>query len=251
MFFATDPLLSLVVFAVLGLVLGSFGNVLIFRLPHGTSVSGRSHCPHCKKVLVPLELIPVVSFLLQMGKCRGCGQKISLQYPLVELFSALLFMVALYVANFLWIPALCLSMALWALLLIAVTDIRTQLIPDLLTGIAALFGLLFHLTHGQFPVFAPVAGLAFFGLQWLISRGHWVGSGDVLLAGAIGFVMGYLSEMIWCILFAYMLGALWGVFLLATKKQQMGSRIAFGPFLVVSAFLVLAFAAELPLIVNI
>ncbi len=251
MFYTTDPLVSLIVFAVLGLVLGSFGNVLIFRLPHGNSISGRSHCPHCKKVLVPLELIPIVSFLVQMGKCRGCGEKISLQYPLVELFSALLFMMALYIASFLWIPALCLSIALWALLLIAATDIRTQLIPDLLTGIAAIFGLLFHLTHGQFPLFAPVAGLAFFGIQWLLSRGRWVGSGDVFLAGAIGLVLGYLSEMIWCILFAYMLGALWGVFLLIRKKETIGARIAFGPFLIISAILVMFFAPELPLIVNI
>jgi len=250
MFFAADPIISLVLFAVLGLALGSFGNVLVFRLPHGNSVSGRSHCPHCKKVLVPLELIPIVSFLLQWGKCRGCGQRISLQYPIVELFSSLLFMAALFIAGFFWIPALCLSIALWALLLIVATDIRTQLIPDLLTGIAALFGLLFHLTHGQFPIFAPIAGLAFFGIQWILSRGRWVGSGDVFLAGAIGFILGYLSEMIWCILFAYMLGALWGVFLLVSKKETMGARIAFGPFLIISAVLVMFFAPELPLIVN-
>lgn len=247
----TDAGIFVFFFAILGLVLGSFGNVLIFRLPHGTSISGRSHCPHCKKVLVPLELIPIVSFLLQWGKCRGCGTKISLQYPLVEILSAILFVFALYFAGFDPFPGLLLAVALWALLLIAVIDIRTQLIPDLLTGIAALFGLLFQLTHGQFPIFAPIAALAFFGLQWIISRGKWVGSGDVFLAGAIAFVLGYLSETIWCILFAYMLGAVWGLILLARKKETMQSRIAFGPFLILSALLVLLFGPDLPLIVNI
>jgi len=248
MTFTADPSLSIVLFALFGLALGSFGNVLVFRLPHGHSVSGRSHCPHCKKVLVPLELIPVLSFLLQGGKCRGCGQRISLQYPIVELVSAALFVFALPFAGYLWVPALCLGMALWALLLIAATDIRTQLIPDLLTGIAALFGLLFHLTHGQFPIFAPLLGLAFFGLQWVVSRGRWVGSGDVFLGAAIGFVLGYLSEMIWCLMFSYILGALWGVVLLARKKSTMETRIAFGPFLILAAFLVLLFSGDLPLL---
>lgn len=246
----TDAGLYLVIFAVLGLALGSFGNVLIFRLPHGGSVSGRSHCPHCKKVLVPLELMPVISYLLQWGKCRGCGQKISLQYPLVEILSAVLFMFALFVASYDPLPGLLLSISLWTLLLIAAIDIRTQLIPDLLTGIAAMFGLLYHLSHGQFPIFAPVAGLLFFGLQWVASKGRWVGSGDVFLACAIGFVLGYLSEMIWCIMLAYMLGAVWGIILLARKKETMGARIAFGPFLILGTFLVLLFAPDLPLIVN-
>lgn len=249
--FSADPSLSVVLFALFGLALGSFGNVLVFRLPHGHSVSGRSHCPHCNKVLVPLELIPVVSFLLQGGKCRGCGQRISLQYPLIELFSAALFVFALSFAGYLWIPALCLGMALWALLLIAATDIRTQLIPDLLTGIAALFGLLFQLTHGQFPIFAPLLGLAFFGLQWVISRGRWVGSGDVFLGAAIGFVLGYLSETIWCLLFAYILGALWSIVLLARKKGAMDERIAFGPFLIAAAFIVLLLSPDLPLLTQI
>jgi len=247
----TDAVIYLLVFAVFGLVLGSFGNVLIFRLPHGNSVSGRSHCPHCKKVLVPLELIPVVSFLLQMGKCRGCGAKISLQYPLVEIASAFLFMFGFLLPGFHPLPLAFLSIALWWLLLIAIIDIRTQLIPDLLTGIAAIFGLLFQLMHGQFPIFAPLAAIAFFGIQWIVSKGRWVGSGDIFLAGAIAFILGYLSETIWCILIAYMLGAVWGIILLARKRETMASRIAFGPFLILSAFLVLLFAPDLPLIVNI
>lgn len=247
---ASDDVLLLLLFALAGLALGSFGNVLIFRLPHGNSVNGRSHCPHCKKVLVPLELIPVVSFLLQGGRCRGCGARISLQYPLVEILSAALFVAALYLAGFLALPALCLAMAFWALLIIAAIDIRTQLIPDLLTCVAAVFGVSFQLTHGQFPIFAPIVAMAFFGLQWVLSRGRWVGSGDVFLAGAIGCVLGYVSETIWCILFAYMLGAAWGVVLLARKKGTMDARIAFGPFLILAAFLVSVFAPDLPLIVN-
>lgn len=239
-----------------GTVFGSFGNVLIYRLPQRKSVGGRSACPHCKKTLGLLEIIPIISFIVLRGRCRKCHHRISLQYPLVELASGALFVVA-YLHE---CPALDLAvisgLCLWLLLLIAVTDARTGFIPDALSIPFVLLALLRAIlfwgastwAFPELPILvlqsAFIAG-GFLGLQWLLSRGRLVGSGDVILATGIGFLLPdpwIISIALWI---AYVTAAIVAAFLLMRKKKNMQSTLVFGPFLAGGATLSYLYGEEI------
>lgn len=221
----------IILFSIAGLVLGSFGNVLIARVPHGKSIGGRSACPGCNRTLRVVELMPVVSFLLQRGKCRGCGMRISWQYPLVELAAACLFLAAALLETSV-LASVGLGIGLWGALLVAVVDLRTQTIPDIFTLLVFLGALLRWLPQGVIPWLPALVGLAFFGLQWLLSRGRWVGSGDMLLAAALGALVGTWQLLVLLLFIAYILGALTASILLLRKQRRLAEHIAFGPFLV-------------------
>jgi prepilin signal peptidase PulO-like enzyme (type II secretory pathway) len=230
-------------FFALGIVLGSFGNVVIARFPKNKSLMGRSACMQCKRVLTPLELIPVASFLFLNGRCHGCGKPISWRYPLVEFSSALLFVLALPLAGFDFFAALALAIVFWAMLLIVVIDSATQMIPDALTIVLSIAAIAFHLLSGA-PVAIEgglVAGI-FFGTQWLLSRGNWVGSGDVFLGIALGVLLGSWQDMIIALMTSYIIGMVFAIILLLLKRATKKSHLAFGPFLVAGAFVSLLWA---------
>ena len=227
--------LSLFAF-VFGTILGSFGNVLILRLPEANSIGGRSACPRCGRTLRALDLIPLLSFVLLRAKCRTCRERISWQYPLVELVSGFLFLIALRIEFPFLLPALLLGILLWLLFLIAITDARTGMIPDALNIPFLLIALLYAHLLGA-PALLPAAvGGGFFALQWIASRGAWVGSGDILLAAGIGALLGSVPLLLLAFFFAYVSGAFCAVILLSRGKKKMESRLAFGPFLVGGAF---------------
>lgn len=224
-------------FGLIGLVLGSFGNVLIARLPTDVSIGGRSKCPYCGRILPPRELIPVLSYLLLEGRCAGCKRRISVQYPMVEIASTLLFITAFYLFPFDILSAGLMAVGLWALLLIAVTDARTQSIPDILSIIVGLCGVLLHFIQGDIGVIAPLIGLGWFGAQWLLSRGTWVGSGDIILAVAMGFFVGTWQLMLVALMLAYVTGAAWVTGMLLMGNTKPGQSVAFGPFLVLGTLI--------------
>lgn len=236
-----EPATGYAFFALLGLVLGSFGNVVIGRLPAGESLSGRSHCPHCNRTLGPLELVPVLSWVFLGARCRGCKKPISAQYPLVEIAAGALFALALHLAKFDPLPALATGIALWTMLMIGMIDWKTQLIPDALTIFLALCGVALSFLTGQYSLLAPAIGLAFFGLQWALSRGQWVGSGDVFLAGALALVLGNWEKTVLMLFLAYIGGSVIVVALLVFGKIGRGAHLAFGPFLVAAAFVAFVF----------
>jgi prepilin signal peptidase PulO-like enzyme (type II secretory pathway) len=237
---APAALLVIAFFFLAGAVMGSFGNVLIARLPNDETLGGRSHCTRCMRILRAIELIPVVSYLWLRGKCRGCKSAISPQYPLVEIASMLLFGCALLIAGGFIVPAVPLALALWLLLIISIIDAKTMGIPDILSGPFALFALLATLSRtGSVDLLAPLLGLAFFGGQWLLSRGYWVGSGDIVLAVGIGFLLGDWRLMLVCLLLSYILGAFVALGLMASKRVSRGDHVPFGPFLAAAAFLTL------------
>ena len=226
-------------FFVLGLIAGSFGNVLIHRLPSEESLWGRSHCPHCGKALRPLELIPLLSFAFQRGRCAHCKNAISWQYPIVELSSGLIFLLAQHVEYWDTTTALLLGLALWLLFLIAIIDGRTRMIPDSLSVALIVIGALYaHLTNG-FGIDGVVLGAGFFGVQWLVSSGRWLGSGDIILGAAIGALLSSWKLVVLALFWAYILGALWALLLLSTQRAGRKSEIPFGPFLALGAALAL------------
>lgn len=230
----------------IGMSLGSFGNVLIDRLPRGETLLGNSRCEGCNRTLRSNELIPIVSWLFLRGKCRTCGARIPVRLPLVEAVSGILALAAVEAVSFL--PhAIPLFLALWALLLILVIDLRTSTIPDSLTLTAFAAAAAFQWLHaGAVPVLAPVIGAGFFAAQWLVSRGRWVGSGDILLAAAIGMLVGTVQGAVWMLLIAYAFGANVAVILILSKRLARGSMIPFGPFLVIAGYLVLFLGETLP-----
>ena len=216
---------------VLGAALGSFLNVVIYRLPRGESlVRPRSHCPHCGAPIAARDNVPIVSYLILRGRCRNCGRPIAARYPLVELTSGIL-LVAVWLASITWLQFL--SGGLLVLMLVAITfiDLEHQIVPDLITypGIAA--GLLLAAAAGRVVDAALTAAVAgtFFLLIILLSRGG-MGGGDVKLAALLGAFLGWPNTGV-AVFAAFVLGAAVGVFLLVTGRRSRKDPIPFGPAL--------------------
>ena len=220
-----------VLFFGLGLSFGSFATVLVDRLPQREHLLGRSRCPQCKGTLGVLQLIPLFSYLLLSGRCAACSAAIPLRYPLLEVGSALLFTLGLYLAGGDPVSGLLLSVTLWFLCTAAVIDAETQTVPDLLSLPFVGLSFLAALLIGSFDPLAPLLGAAVFGGQWLLSSRRWVGSADIILAIGIGFLVGHWQLMVFAICSAYILGALVAVALLLTKQKTRKDHIAFVPFL--------------------
>jgi len=238
-----------VIFGVFGLIIGSFLNVLVLRYPD-RGVGGRSACMSCGKQIRVYDNIPVFSWLILRGRCRDCRARISPQYPLVELVSAIVF--ACIGGSSLALLPQVLACAISALLIaIAVYDFRHTIIPDPWVYSFAFLALLFQL------LFAPrldaltfldgaIVAAPLFAL-WLYSRGAWMGFGDVKLAVGMGWLLGALYGAA-ALFFAFVLGAVVGVGLIAfthTARSAKGgdgftmrSEIPFGPFLVAGTFIV-------------
>ena len=248
--FFSDAFLIGILLSALGLVFGSFGSVLITRMPKDESLGGRSHCPHCRHKLHAIELIPLISFLVQGGRCRHCKAKISWQYPLLELAVMGLFLSAGFATSFLFLPALALAFVFWSMLMIGIVDMRTQTIPDVLTAVLAISAAIFHVAiGGGIPWTGALFGVVFFGAQWIFSRGMWVGSGDILLAAALGILLGSWKHSIIMLMVAYIVGALLVSVLLGLGRMKRTQNIAFGPFLVLGAVISFFFADQILLVV--
>jgi prepilin signal peptidase PulO-like enzyme (type II secretory pathway) len=228
---------------VLGLIVGSFLNVVILRLDTGLGFGGRSKCFSCGNTLRWYELIPLFSFLVQKAKCRNCNSKISWQYPAVEFVTALLFLfVYLKVGFTLGFLALAVYFVLISsLIVISVFDIRHQQIPTIPLVIFYLAGLsLFFFGDGGNFFLRIAHGLMVASsllLLWLVSKGRWLGFGDVLLAIGVGFWLG-LSISVSAILLSFWLGAIFGVLLMiVSRKKLLKLAIPFGPFIALGALL--------------
>ncbi|MBM3231152.1 prepilin peptidase [Candidatus Peregrinibacteria bacterium] len=215
----------------IGVCLGSFGSVLITRFARERrSIRGRSRCLGCMRVLRLWELIPVVSYMVLRGKCARCRKHIGILYPCPELFSGVLFVLA-FIHDPQPIPSLLLGIALWLLLIIAITDVFEHAIPDIFSVTLAVVGLTLCAYTRQNPLGAIILGAGFFGVLWLLSRGTWIGSGDVILGGAIGTVLGDWRLMLACLFLTYVVGAVISSALLVTGRAHRKSAVAFGPFL--------------------
>ncbi len=232
-----------------GLCIGSFLNVVIYRLNTGMPVwIGRSKCTSCAKTLKWYELIPVFSFLAQMGSCRSCKTKISWQYIIVELVTATIF-VGLFLRLFQYYVApedvLATFVYLtfqWSLLIVIfVYDLKHKIIPDLLAFLFAGLALIvsFSSTPSVLTVLAgPAVALPFF-LIWLVSRGRWMGFGDVKLALGIGWFLG-ISQGLAAITVGVWVGALVGLGLIAFRRKHVSlkTEIPFAPFLIIGIAIV-------------
>lgn len=232
---------------ILGLCLGSFLNALAYRLGTNQSIiRGRSQCPQCKTAIAWYDLIPVLSFLWLRAKCRHCHTSISWQYPLVEIVTAVA-LVSLYV-RFSLTPEFWLAAATTIFLIpIFLTDWRYYLIPDSLSvsGLVVVTG--FQLWFGtgvKSLVFGVLVGAGFFAWQYVLSRGRWIGAGDIRLGALMGAALG-VSRTLVALFLAYIGGALVALILIARGQKRAGSHLPFGAFLVVATFVALLYGAEI------
>jgi len=206
---------------ILGLLVGSFANVLIDRLPNGENVLwGRSRCDHCKKNLRWYELIPVVSYVVQSGKCRRCHTRLSVQYPVIELVTGSGFVL-------LYPHPVPFYLVFISLLVIGVADVKYQIIPDSMIVLGSL-GALWAGAH----LVPAIGSFAFLYCVWAATRGRGMGFGDVKFAFFMGLLLGFPGIVI-AFYVAFLTGALAGVILILGRKKTWKSKIAFGPFLVV------------------
>lgn len=219
--------------ALLGLLIGSFLNVVIHRLPDKNSIlSPPSRCPACGHRLGPLDLLPVFGYLLLKGRCRYCGIGISARYPLVELLTAGLF--GLLFWRFGWTP-LFLKYAFLSSLLLAAAfiDWDHRIIPDRLNLAGFLAGLAFLPVAGDVTLAGALSGLAagggFLLLVAVLSRGA-MGGGDIKLFGVVGLFLGF-EKTVLAMLLTFLIGGLVSLFLLATGIKGRKDYIPFGPFI--------------------
>jgi leader peptidase (prepilin peptidase) / N-methyltransferase len=235
--------------ALLGLAIGSFLNVVIYRLPRKESVvRPRSHCPGCNTEIAERDNIPVVSWLLLHGRCRTCGMHISFRYPAVELATAALFLAMgvrfwdeWSLPAFLVLAAACLAGS--------VIDIEHLLLPNrlvfpslamatpLLAFAAAVEGEWWPFGRALLGAVLASGSLLALGLLW--PRGNAMGGGDIKLALLLGLCLGWLSlgHVALGMFLGFFLGAVVGVALVASKNKGLQSHFAFGPFLAAGTLL--------------
>lgn len=250
----------LLVCAAFGLVVGSFLNVVILRLPdpEQSIVFPGSHCPRCNRSLGVLENIPVLSWLAQRGRCRGCGAGISVQYPIVEALTAALTVVV--VAHFGLRPALVPYLAMtWVLITVTFIDLHLQIIPNKITLPGTLLllvmaGVGYFVPQLDWPIdwlssllgFLSGAGIVFgiILLYWWMTGEFGMGGGDMKLLAMVGALMGARAVFMTLIIGSF-LGTFFAMPLMLIGKLNRKSAIPFGPFLAIAAFLTMLYGQEM------
>lgn len=250
--------MEIILIFIYGLIIGSFLNALIWRLHSGESMMDRSRCPECHAIIRWFDNIPLLSYALLRGRCRQCKEKISIQYPLVELATALLFVLAWQHAissYFLPVTFYLLLFKSWlvvaVMVIIFVYDLRWYLILDKVTWPAGTaFFLLWLVEKSQAAdlwqaknawlelFLAVLIGYGFFALQYYGSKGKWLGGGDVKLGVVMALALATPSRIMAAIFVAYILGALVGIGLIIAGKKETGSKLPFGTFLAVATVII-------------
>lgn len=241
-------LAAIVLALIAGLAIGSFLNVVIYRLPRGESViKPRSKCPSCGHQLSELDNIPVLSWLFLRGKCRSCGEPISIRYPAIELLTGLLYAGVVWVA---WDDAAQIALGLilvTALVPITFIDLEFRRVPNLITGPAAvallIAGTLLDLSGQPERLLAAAIVVVPFLILSLVLSGH-MGMGDVKLMGVLGLALGRgLGPALFV---AFISGTVVGVGLMARHGMRARkTAVPFGPFLALGGVVGFAVGADL------
>jgi leader peptidase (prepilin peptidase)/N-methyltransferase len=234
---------------ILGLALGSFLSAVTYRIPRRISfVVGRSICPKCKKQIAWYDNIPLLSFALLNGKCRSCKAIISLRYPLIEIVTAVGFIVIWnHFQNFGILTASFYLLIFILSLILFVIDWEHQYLPDELTFLIFVLGILmfFVRDNGLFSyLFTGFLLSNFILVLNIITKGKGMGLGDVKLALGLGvfFSLGYGLVFIFL---AFLTGALAGIILILARKAGLKSKVAFGPFLILSFWIMILWADKI------
>jgi leader peptidase (prepilin peptidase)/N-methyltransferase len=273
----SSPMLYVTTVALVGLMVGSFLNVVIHRVPlmleRTWSQQCREHlelategeaapapfnlltpgsrCPHCGHRISAIENIPVISYLALRGRCRGCGTRISLRYPVIELVTAVLSMITVTHFGFTLQAAAALAFT-WMMIPLCMIDYDRQLLPDTMTlpllwgGLLLSLGDVFVDTHTS--IIGAVAGYlslwSIYHIFRLLTGKEGMGYGDFKLLGAIGAWVGWQALPV-VILFSSVVGALTGIVLIALRSHGRGQPIPFGPFLAAAGWITLLWGQDI------
>ena len=251
----SDTTIAVLFAALVGLAIGSFLNVVIYRVPAGLSLSHPpSRCPECETPIAARDNIPVLSWILLRGRCRGCGAPISARYPLVELLTAVVFVlmtlrfgVTAVLPAYLYLGAIGVALAF--------IDLDTKRLPDKLTlpsyAVALVLLGVAAAVDGTWDALlrAVLGGLVlglFYGVLWFVYPAG-MGFGDVKFSGVVGIYLGWLS---WATValggfLGFLLGGVVGAALLLTKRATRKTGIPFGPFMILGALLAILWGQPL------
>ncbi len=284
--------MDIALFFLIGLAIGSFLNVVSFRyFPEQSffcnikKCNGRSKCMTCDQTLRWYELIPVVSFFAQIGRCRRCKSKISWQYPLVELAGGFIFLLpfyfktipelsTLFILNptFFWIFSVIWIAIFLVFLLIWIIDYKFYIIPDELNILAGILGIIliaenyFYKNFSQFGegsfigsfsmlfgfrqdiwlnhFIGALVGFLVIGLIIFITKGRGMGIGDLKFIVALGLIFGW-PDIIFLMIFAFITGSIFGIYLLIKRIKGFKDSVPFGPFLIIGALILMFFGQNI------
>lgn len=244
-----------IIFFLLGITIGSFLNVVIFRLNTHKSFGGRSICLSCRNQICWYDLVPLFSFCFLSGRCRYCKVKLSWQYPVVELITGIVFLLLFLKFSFIF-PVFPITFAFTfgyfalifaILIIISFYDLRHKIIPDSLSLTLAILSFLSVFLFSNFifnphiPNISEFYGVLIslpFAFFFFISRGRWMGFGDAKLAFGLGLFLG-IYYAITALFISFWLGAIVGILLIVLNKVKgMKSEIPFAPFLALASFIV-------------
>lgn len=235
-----------------GAIIGSFLNVCIYRIPKECSlISPNSFCPNCKKPIKWLDNIPLISYIVLRGKCRSCKEKISIKYLIVELISAILF-ILLYKRFGISLEFLSNIILFSFLIVIAFIDLEHQLIFDITSFPLVAIGLIFSLILPERNIINSLIGMLVGSISLLIVgylsiiffKKEGMGLGDVKLAAGIGTFLGWKGVLL-TLISSFFLGAIIGGILILLQKKKWGGYIPFGPFIALSNILVVLWSNEI------
>ncbi len=237
-----------VIFFILGLLIGSFLNVCIYRIPrHKSIIAPRSFCPACKRPIQPYDNIPVISYLLLGGRCRYCKTKISWQYPLVELLTALLFLF-LYLNFGLGLELVKYLVFVSLLMIAAFTDLNYRIIPNVISVPGIVLGLIMNSADYLNTILAVILGG---GIFWFFRQlGIWIkkqemmGWGDIKLAAMIGAFLGIANSLL-ALFIGVVLGVLVWTILMLVKIKKRKDYIPFGTFMVLGAIITIFWGSKI------
>jgi leader peptidase (prepilin peptidase)/N-methyltransferase len=234
---------------ILGLVIGSFLNVCIYRIPMEESIAfPPSHCTNCEHRLKPLDLIPILSYICLGGRCRYCNQKISIRYPIIEGLNGILYLLV-YLKFGLTIIAFKYCILASILIVIGMIDYDTQFVFTSTTVFGGIIGVIFITIqavvykNGVVDLIAGgLIGFAIIGLIVFFTRG--MGEGDVEIAAVCGLFLG-IKGILLGLFIAIIIGGLAGVIILALKLKSAKEKIAFGPFIAIGNLISMLWSVEI------
>jgi len=238
-----------IIVVILGLVIGSFLNVCIYRIPREESIAyPPSHCGNCNRKLKPLDLFPIFSYVFLKGKCRYCKDKISIRYPLIESLNGILYLI-IYIKFGLTILSLKYCILASVLIVIGVIDFETQFVYTSTTIFAGLVGVIFIIAQALSNkavsidfIFGGLIGFGIIGLIVFITHG--MGEGDIEIAAFCGLFLG--GRLILLNLFiAIIIGGIAGIIVLVLKLKSARDKIAFGPFIGIGTIVSMLYGNEL------
>lgn len=238
-----------IILAILGMVIGSFLNVCICRIPNEESISyPPSHCINCNHRLMPLDLIPILSFVFLRGRCRYCEKKILFQYPIIEVLNCILYIIVLFKYG-ISITTLKYCILISILIVISVIDYKTQYVYGSTIIFGFICGFLFLVVqlivykNGAFDSIAGcIIGFLIIKIIAFITKG--MGDGDAEIAAVCGLFLGIKGILIGLFL-GFIIGGVIGIIIIILKLKKIKDKIAFGPFIAIGTFISMMWANEI------